>query len=97
MAENVQTVQVEYRDNKKIVTHPNGVISEYPKAVLESFKQQMLKQKQTFDAQIAAIDSDLAGIEAAKVPVVPSEPVAPAVPAEPAASGESVQGSENAG
>ncbi len=91
MAENVQTVQVEYRDNKKIVTHPNGVISEYPKAVLESFKQQMLKQKQTFDAQIAAIDSDLAGIEAAKVPV------APAVPAEPVASGESAQGSENAG
>ena len=91
MAEN-QTVQVEYRDDKKIVTHPNGVVSEYPKAVLENFKQQMLKQKQTFDNQIAAIDNDLASIEAAKVPPVPPAPVEPPAPPTPPA-----EGSENAG
>ena len=92
MAENVQTVQVAYRDDKKIVTHPNGVVSEYPKAVLENFKQQMLKQKQTFDNQIAAIDNDLASIEAAKVPPVPPAPVEPPAPPTPPA-----EGSENAG
>lgn len=92
MAENVQTVQVEYRDDKKIVTHPNGVVSEYPKAVLENFKQQMLKQKQTFDNQIAAIDRDLASIEAANVPPAPVEPPAPTEPPTPPA-----EGSDNAG
>ena len=107
MAENVQTVKVEYRDDKKIVTHPNGVVSEYPRAVLESFKQQMVKQRQMFEDQIVAVDKDLAEIDAAKVPAAPVAPVAPAepapaapeqesAPAQPAASTDSAAPSEPA-
>jgi hypothetical protein len=70
MAEN-QTVTVEYRDEKKIVTHPNGVVSEYPRVVLVSFKTQMQKQKQMFEDQIASIDRDLAALDAAKVSPAP--------------------------
>ena len=48
---NVQ-LNVEFRDEKKIITHPNGTVSEYPKAVLENHKQHLLERKQMLDDQI---------------------------------------------
>lgn len=92
MAEN-QLANVEYRDDRKIVTHPNGVISEYPRAVLENFKQQMIKQKQMFEDQIAAVNADLAQIDAAKAPAAPATPE----PAQPTASSDSTIPSERSG
>ena len=73
-------LNVEFRDEKKIVTHPNGSVSEYPKAVLENHKQHLLERKQMLEDQISGIDKDLgdiqiAKVEAAKVKPVGEEPV----------------------
>ena len=60
---------VAFMEDKKVVTHPNGTVSEYPKTVLENFKQNLLQQKQRIDDQIAAIDNDLGSIETARLAV----------------------------
>ena len=70
---NVQ-LNVEFRDEKKIVTHPNGSVSEYPKAVLENHKQHLLERKQMLEDQIAGIDKDLGDIETAKVEAAKVKP-----------------------
>ena len=68
-------LNVEFRDEKKIVTHPNGSVSEYPKAVLENHKQHLLERKQMLEDQIAGIDKDLGDIETAKVEAAKIKPV----------------------
>ena len=70
---NVQ-LNVEFRDEKKIVTHPNGSVSEYPKTVLENHKQHLLERKQMIEDQIAGIDKDLGDIETAKVEAAKVKP-----------------------
>jgi hypothetical protein len=70
---NVQ-LNVEFRDEKKIVTHPNGSVSEYPKTVLENHKQHLLERKQMLEDQIAGIDKDLGDIETAKVEAAKVKP-----------------------
>ena len=60
-------LNVEFRDEKKIITHPNGTVSEYPKAVLENHKQHLLERKQMLEDQISGINKDLGDIEIAKV------------------------------
>ena len=70
---NVQ-LNVEFRDEKKIVTHPNGSVSEYPKTVLENHKQHLLERKQMLEDQIAGIDKDLGDIETAKVEAAKGKP-----------------------
>ena len=70
---NVQ-LNVEFRDEKKIVTHPNGSVSEYPKTVLENHKQHLLQRKQMLEDQIAGIDKDLGDIETAKVEAAKVKP-----------------------
>ena len=67
-------LNVEFRDEKKIVTHPNGSVSEYPKAVLENHKQHLLERKQMLEDQIAGIDKDLSDIETAKVEAAKDKP-----------------------
>ena len=67
-------LSVEFRDEKKIVTHPNGSVSEYPKAVLENHKQHLLERKQMIEDQIAGIDKDLGDIETAKVEAAKVKP-----------------------
>ena len=67
-------LNVEFRDEKKIITHPNGTVSEYPKAVLENHKQHLLERKQMLDDQIAGIDKDLGDIETAKVEAAKVKP-----------------------
>ena len=57
--------KVEFREGKKIITHPNGTVSEYPKAVIENHRQRLLERKQDIDTQIVAIDKDLTDIDAA--------------------------------
>ena len=71
---NVQ-LNVEFRDEKKIVTHPNGSVSEYPKTVLENHKQHLLERKQMLEDQISGIDKDLGDIETAKVEAAKIKPV----------------------
>lgn len=67
-------LNVEFRDEKKIITHPNGMVSEYPKAVLENHKQHLLERKQILEDQIAGIDKDLGDIETAKVEAAKVKP-----------------------
>ena len=67
-------LNVEFRDEKKIVTLPNGTVSEYPKAVLENHKQRLLERKQILEDQIAGIDKDLGDIETAKVEAAKVKP-----------------------
>ena len=71
---NVQ-MNVEFRDEKKIVTHPNGAVSEYPKTVLENHKQHLIERTQMIEDQIAGIDKDLGDIETAKVEAAKIKPV----------------------
>jgi hypothetical protein len=66
-------ITVEFKDEKKIVTYPDGKISEYPKTKIESHKQELIKRKQLIDRQIADLDKDLSDIEAAKVKPVGEE------------------------
>lgn len=68
-------LNVEFRDEKKIITHPNGSVSEYPKAVLENHKQRLVERKQMLEDQIAGIDKDLGDIETAKVEAAKIKPV----------------------
>lgn len=58
-------LKVEFKEGKKIVTHPNGTVSEYPRSVIEKHKQRLLERKQDLETQIATIDKDLTDIDAA--------------------------------
>lgn len=68
-------LSVEFRDEKKIVTLPNGTVSEYPKAVLENHKQHLLERKQLLEDQITGINKDLGDIETARVEAAKIKPV----------------------
>ncbi len=50
---------VEFKDGKKIVTHPSGEVKEYTKEQLVKTKEIFTSRKQKLDEHIAAIDDDL--------------------------------------
>ena len=60
-------ITVEFKDEKKIVQYPDGKVAEYPKAKIQAHRQELVKRKQLIERQIADLDQDLSGIEAAKV------------------------------
>ena len=60
-------ITVEFKDEKKIVQYPDGKVAEYPKAKIQTHWQELVKRKQLIERQIADLDQDLSGIEAAKV------------------------------
>ena len=66
---------VEFREEKKIVQYPDGKVAEYPKAKIQTYRQELVKRKQLIERQIADLNQDLSGIEAAKVKPVGEETV----------------------
>ena len=60
-------ITVEFKEEKKIVQYPDGKVAEYPKAKIQEHRQELVKRKQLIERQIADLDQDLSGIEAAKV------------------------------
>ena len=63
----MSNITVEFKDEKKIVQYPDGKVAEYPKAKIQSHRQELIKRKQLIERQIADLDKDLSDIEAAKV------------------------------
>ena len=66
-------ITVEFKDEKKVVQYPDGKIAEYPKAKIQTHRQELIKRKQLIERQIADLDKDLSDIEAAKVKPVEGE------------------------
>ena len=64
---------VEFKEEKKIVQYPDGKVAEYPKAKIQTHRQELVKRKQLIERQIADLDQDLSDIEAAKVKPVGEE------------------------
>ena len=58
--------KVEFKDGKKVVEFPNGVIKEYKKDDVEKHKSFLLRHKERIDRQIGHVDEDLAAIENSK-------------------------------
>ena len=52
-------MKIEFKDGKKIITHPSGVVSEYTKEQLEAYREELKKQKAELDGQISQIDKDI--------------------------------------
>ena len=66
-------ITVEFKEEKKIVQYPDGKVAEYPKAKIQTHRQELIKRKQLIERQIADLDKDLSDIEAAKVKPVEGE------------------------
>ena len=69
----MSNITVEFRDEKKIVQYPDGKVAEYPKAKIQTHRQELVKRKQLIERQIADMDKDLSDIEAAKIKPVKEE------------------------
>jgi len=52
-------MQIEFRDRKKIITHPSGYVSEMTRENLENLKSEMEKQKVKIEEFILEIESDI--------------------------------------
>lgn len=63
-------ISVEFVEDKKIVRYPDGAVGEYPKAKIESHRQELVKRKEAIEKQIADMDKDLGGIEVAKAQAI---------------------------
>jgi hypothetical protein len=60
-----QTVMtVKYKEGKKIIKHPSGVISEYNKADLERHRAELVGQRDRLNEQIALIDKEMIDVAA---------------------------------
>jgi len=59
-------ITIEFKDGKKIITHPNGSIKEYTRADAEKHKDYLLRMRGDIDRQIARVDEDLSGIDKSK-------------------------------
>ena len=63
---NEKTITVEFKDGKKILTHPTGEKKEYTQEQLEKAKEILTTRRQEMDEHIASIDDDLKNIVATK-------------------------------
>ena len=63
---NEKTITVEFKDGKKILTHPTGEKKEYTQEQLEKAKELLTARRQEMDEHIASIDDDLKNIALAK-------------------------------
>ena len=58
-AKDQKPMVITYKEGKKIITHPSGVISKYDKTDLQQHKDRLLEEKTRTEEQIARIDSDI--------------------------------------
>jgi hypothetical protein len=56
-------VIVEFKDGKKITTHPGGKVTEQTKEDLERYKSFLTSEKQRIDRHLSLIDEDLNQME----------------------------------
>ena len=52
-------VTIEFKDGKKITTHPGGKVTEQTKEDLERYKDFLARERQRVDRHISLIDKDL--------------------------------------
>jgi len=52
---------------KKIITHPSGVVSEYSKEHIANHRTQLVKERDRIDAMIADTDKDIQDCIASKI------------------------------
>ena len=50
---------IEYKDNKKIITHPSGHVDELEKKDLEIFRDFLLQRKKEIEKQVTELDQDI--------------------------------------
>jgi hypothetical protein len=53
-------LRAEFKNGKKIITHPSGVVTEYSKSDLETEKQNFLDERQRIDLEIASLGQEIA-------------------------------------
>ena len=61
-----EKMNIEFKEGKKIVKHPDGSVKEYTKADVEKHKGYLERQRQDLDRQISRVDEDLVAIENSK-------------------------------
>ena len=52
-------MKIEFKDNKEIITHPSGVVSEYTKEQLEAHRKRLVDEKIRLDESIKRLDEDI--------------------------------------
>ena len=57
----------EFKDAKKIIIHPSGVVTEYSTTQFEQRKAQLIKERNRIDAMVADIDSDIQSCNASLI------------------------------
>lgn len=57
---------VEFKDEKMIIKHPSGVVSEYTKEHIADRRDQLIKERDRIDAMIADTDKNIQDCTAAK-------------------------------
>lgn len=59
-------ISIEFKNGKKIITHPDGSVKEYSKTDAEKHKDYLLKRRDDVDRQIAHVGEDIVNIEKSK-------------------------------
>lgn len=49
----------DFKEAKKVITHPSGVVTEYSISHMQEQKNQLIKERDRIDAMIADVDSDV--------------------------------------
>jgi len=57
-------MNIEYKDGKKIITHPSGVVNEYTIEQLEAIKAGLVSEKQEIENKITRVENDIAAAQA---------------------------------
>lgn len=60
-------IKIEFKNGKKIVRHPSGIVNEYTLEDLIGYKTQLIEQRQKINQEIINIDKDLASITASRL------------------------------
>lgn len=55
-----QTVMItEYKEGKKVITHPSGIVSKYAQADLEKQRTELIEQRDRLNEQIIEMDKEI--------------------------------------
>ena len=49
----------DFKEAKKVITHPSGVVTEYSISHMQEQKNQLIKERDRIDAMIADVDGDV--------------------------------------
>lgn len=63
------TMTAEFKDAKKVIIHPSGVVSECTVKQQQDHKAQLIKERDRIDAMIADIDSDVVSCSASLIKI----------------------------